>query len=47
MGRFLTREWRDQYAVRIADELGQRFETLFTFVRDLGCRGIRTRRSAK
>ncbi len=36
MGRFLAREWRDADAVRIADELGQRLETLFTFVRDPG-----------
>ncbi len=36
MGRFLTRAWRDPDAVRIADELGQRLETLFTFVRDPG-----------
>ncbi len=36
MGRFLTRKWRDEDAVRIADELGQRLETLFTFVRRPG-----------
>ncbi len=36
MGRFLTQEWRDPDAARIADELGQRLETLFTFVRDPG-----------
>ena len=36
MGRFLAREWRDRDAVRIADELGQRLEALFTFVRDPG-----------
>ena len=36
MGRCLTREWRDPDAARIADELGQRLETLFTFVRDPG-----------
>ena len=36
MGRFLAREWRDRDAVRIADELGQRLETPFTFVRDPG-----------
>ncbi|MGI0129249.1 MAG: IS66 family transposase [Thermoplasmata archaeon] len=36
MGRFLTREWKDKDAARIADELGQRLGTLFTFVRDPG-----------
>jgi len=36
MGRFLSREWRDPDAVRIAKELGQRLETLFTFVRRSG-----------
>lgn len=36
MGRFLAQGWRDPDAVRIADELGQRLETLFTFVRDPG-----------
>ncbi|MGI0151522.1 MAG: IS66 family transposase, partial [Thermoplasmata archaeon] len=36
MGRFLTREWKDPDAARIADELGQRLGTLFTFVRDPG-----------
>lgn len=36
MGRFLAREWRDEDAMRIADELGQRLETLFTFVRRPG-----------
>jgi transposase len=33
MGRFLSRGWKDRDARRIADELGQRLETLFTFVR--------------
>ncbi|MHB1435571.1 MAG: IS66 family transposase, partial [Thermoplasmata archaeon] len=32
MGRFLSKEWRDADAVRIAKELGQRLATLFTFV---------------
>jgi transposase len=36
MGRFLSREWRDPDATRIAKELGQRSETLFTFVRRPG-----------
>ena len=36
MGRFLAKGWRDEDAVRIAGELGQRLETLFTFVRDPG-----------
>jgi transposase len=36
MERFLSREWRDEDAVRIAKELGQRLGTLFTFVRDPG-----------
>ncbi len=36
MGRFLSGEWRDPDAVRIAKELGQRLETLFTFVRRPG-----------
>ncbi|MGI0130449.1 MAG: IS66 family transposase [Thermoplasmata archaeon] len=33
MDRFLSEEWRDADAVRIAKELGQRLERLFTFVR--------------
>ncbi|MGI0156277.1 MAG: IS66 family transposase, partial [Thermoplasmata archaeon] len=33
MDRFLSREWRDEDAVRIAEELSKRRETLFTFVR--------------
>jgi transposase len=36
MGRFLSREWYDPDAVRISKELGQRLETLFTFVRRPG-----------
>ena len=36
MGRFLGRRGKDADAVRIADELGQRLGTLFTFVRDPG-----------
>ncbi len=36
MGRLLARERRNEDAVRIADELGQRFETLFTFVQRPG-----------
>ncbi len=36
MGRFLGREWSDSDAVRIAKELGQRLETLFTFLRRPG-----------
>ncbi len=33
MDRFLSRGWEDEDAVRIAKELGQRLERLFTFVR--------------
>ncbi len=36
VGGFLSREWRDEDALRIAKELGQRLETLFTFVRRPG-----------
>ena len=36
MELFLSKEWRDPDAVRIANELGQRLGTLFTFVRDPG-----------
>ncbi len=36
MGRSLGREWRDEEAMRIADELGQRPEMLFTFGREPG-----------
>ncbi len=36
MDRFLSRVWRDEDAVRIAKEMGQRLERLFTFVRDPG-----------
>ncbi len=36
MREFLSRGWRDEDAVRIAKEMGQRLETLFTFVRIAG-----------
>jgi transposase len=36
MGGFLSGEWRDEDAVRIAKELGQRRDRLFTFVRIQG-----------